>query len=347
MTELARESYNFQKIIMILGAFLLILKFLAYIITDSVAILTDAVESIVNVVAGAIGLYALYLSARPPDKSHPFGHGRVELISATVEGSMITIAGVLIIFEAVDNIMNPRGISSLDVGLILIIIAAAMNFIVGTMAVKKGIKNRSAALEASGKHLRTDTVSSVGIIFGLMIVLLGDYLGYDWNILDPLIALFVGAMIIITGARVIKKALDGIMDKADVDILTSVVRCLNQNRSKDWIDIHNLRVIKYGCTLHIEMHVTLPFDMSVEMIEREHQKIHDAVINKFGKSVDLIMMPEPCKEFSCIHCERYCSARRAEFTERVYWSVSLLSQEHQHAYGNHVIIHDNGNNGEL
>lgn len=340
MSELSRENYNFQKIIVIVGALLLIIKFSAYLITNSVAIFTDAVESIVNVVAGGIGLYALYMSAKPPDKSHPFGHGRVELISASVEGSMIAIAGVLIIFEAINNMMNPKEISALDVGLLLIIFAAAVNFIVGTFAVRKGRKNRSMALEASGKHLRTDTVSSIGIILGLTVVYLGDHFGHDWSILDPMIALVFGAIIIVTGTKVIKKAMDGIMDKADAEVLKDVVRSLNIDRSEDWIDIHNLRVIKYGTVLHIEMHVTLPFDMTIEEMDKEQEQIHSTVTKQFGDSVDLIMMPEPCKEFSCMHCTRDCHARRAEFKEKVYWHVNLLSQEHQHAYGNHVIINE-------
>ncbi len=338
MSEISDENYEFQKIVVAVGGLLLLIKFIAYFLTNSVAIFTDAVESIVNVAAGIIGLYALYLSARPADRDHPFGHGKVELISASVEGAMISIAGLLIIFEAINNIMHPGEISSLDVGLILIILAAVVNFIIGTLAVRKGRKNRSMALEASGKHLRTDTVSSIGIILGLSIVYVGANLGYDLYILDPLIALVFGALIMITGARVIKKAMDGIMDKADVEILDQVVECLNEHRSPDWIDIHNLRVIKYGTTLHIEMHVTLPFNMTISEVEQENQQLYEAVATKFGDSVDLIMMSEPCKEFSCVHCRRDCYARRADFIEQLDWNVNLLSQEHQHAFGNHVIL---------
>jgi len=340
MSAASIENYNFQKIVVIVGALLLIMKFTAYFITNSVAIFTDAVESIVNVVAGSIGLYALYLSSKPADKSHPFGHGRVELISASIEGSMIAVAGALIIFEAVRNLMDPKELSSLDIGLVLVIFAAAVNYIVGSVAIRKGRKNRSLALEASGKHLHTDTYSSIGIIIGLTVVYAGGFLGYDLSILDPIMALAFGALIIITGAGVIKKAMDGIMDKADSDILEKVVYCLNEHRSEEWIDIHNLRVIKYGSKLHVEMHVTLPFDMTISEMEEENRRLHESVESMFGDSVELIMMPEPCKEFSCIHCNRECCARRAEFIERINWNVNLLAQEHQHAYGNHVVIRD-------
>jgi cation diffusion facilitator family transporter len=340
MSDTSDENYNFQKIVVSVSAILLIIKFTAYFITNSVAIFTDAVESIVNVIAGCIGLYALYLSAKPADKSHPFGHGKVELISAYIEGAMISVAGVMIIISAISDLLNPTGISSLDVGLLLIIFAAGVNFVVGSFAIKKGRKNRSVALEASGKHLVTDTVSSVGIILGLSVVYFGYIIGYDLEILDPIMALIFGAIIIVTGSSVIKKAMDGIMDKADADILEKAVRCLNEHRSEEWIDIHNLRAIKYGSKLHIEMHVTLPFDMTVAQMEEENRCLHEYVGSIFGDSVDLIMMPEPCKEFSCIHCRKDCEARRAEFIERINWNVNLLAQERQHAYGNHVVFRD-------
>jgi len=341
MSDASTENYNFQKIVFVVGAILLVVKFVAYFLTNSVAIFTDAVESIVNVVAGAMGLYALYLSAQPPDKSHPFGHGRVELISATVEGAMISVAGAIIIFESIRGLIEPRTISSLDYGLLLIIFAAVANLIVGRIAVRIGKKNRSVALEASGKHLQTDTLSSIGIIVALAVIYLGEnFYGQDWSILDPIIALCLGAFIIITGSGVIRKAMDGIMDKADAEILEKIVDCLNEHRSTDWIDIHNLRVIKYGSKLHVEMHVTLPFDMTITEMEIENRCIHESVDTMFGESVDLTMMPEPCKEFSCIHCKRVCPARRALFIESINWNANLLAQEHQHAYGNHVVIRD-------
>jgi cation diffusion facilitator family transporter len=338
--EASKENYDFQKIVVVVGASLLIIKFAAYFLTGSVAIFTDAMESIVNVVAGVMGLYALYLSAQPPDRSHPYGHGKVETISASIEGSLISIAGVLIIIEATKNIMNPQEISDLDIGLLLIILAAAVNFLVGTLALRKGRKNRSIALEASGKHLRTDTYSSIGIIIGLAVVFIGTSMGYDVKILDPIIALIFGAIIISTGIRVVKKATDDIMDKADEEILTKVVECLNEHRSEDWIDIHNLRIIKYGSKLHVEMHVTLPAQMTIAEEEEQKRKLYEAVSSIYGDSIDMVMMPEPCKEFSCIHCTRDCQERRANFVHRVNWNLDTLIQGEQHAYGNRVVFTD-------
>ena len=338
MSDVSMENYDFQKIVVAVGASLFIIKSMAYFLTGSVAIFTDAMESIVNVVAGVIGLYALYLSSRPADRSHPYGHGRIETISASIEGTMIAVAGVLIIFEAVTNILDPKGINDLDIGILLIIFAAAVNYAVGTLAVRKGKKNRSIALEASGRHLRADTYTSMGIIAGLSAVFVGSMMGFDLGILDPIIALVFGGVIIVTGAKVIKKATDDIMDRADEEVLTKVVECLNEHRSEDWIDIHNLRIIKYGSKLHVEMHVTLPADMTIAEEELQRRRLQEAITSLFGDSVDMIMMPEPCKEFSCIHCTRECDERRADFIHTVKWNLDTLVQGQQHAYGNRVVF---------
>ncbi len=328
-SDAARDNYRFQKIIVAVGIALMVIKFVAYYMTASVAILTDAMESIVNVLAGFIGLFALALSARPPDKNHPYGHGRVETISAAVEGTMISIAGALIVLEAVNKIFNPEKISDLDIGIIMVALAALVNYALGKTAIKKGRASRSPALEASGRHLCTDTYSSIGIIAGLTIVFVAMKLGFDVWWMDPFMALVFGGLIVITGLRVVMVSLDGIMDKADREVLAEIVHCLNENRSEKWIDIHNLRAIKYGSTLHIDMHVTMPFYMTLREEEKEKRKIIVAVRSKFGKSVDLTLSPEPCMGFSCSHCRNFCPERKDEFVQLVEWNVEMLVSKNQ------------------
>jgi cation diffusion facilitator family transporter len=338
MTGSALENYNFQKIVAVVGVSLMLIKFFAYFLTSSVAILTDALESIVNVIAAFIGLFALYLSAQPPDRSHPFGHGKIETISASVEGTLITVAGALIIAESVyDLIYHPNMISDLDIGLLLIIFAAAVNYITGTIAIRKGKKNHSPALQASGKHLCTDTYSSIGIILGLTVVFVAMKLGYDVWWMDPLLALMFGAFIIITGVRVIKSCLDTMMDRADEELLEQVVDCLNQNRSTKWIDIHNLRMIKYGTTLHMEMHVTLPPNMTIKTIKEEEECLMFVIYKKFGSTVDLTLSPEPCCGFNCRHCMNECSDRKEEFVHLIEWTVVNVTQDKQH--GEPINVH--------
>jgi len=326
----ALENYRMQRYVVALSGILLIAKFLAWYMTDSVAILTDALESIVNVGAGLIGLYALYLSTKPRDFDHPYGHGRAEFISATVEGAMITIAGILIIIEAVRSILDPNEIPNLEIGMLLILATAAANFTVGSIAVRKGRRNRSQALEASGKHLQSDSYSSVGIILGLTLLYVLRSMGYDVLWIDGAIALLFGGIIITTGIFVVKRSMEGIMDKVDIKLLEEVVATLNENRHDEWIDIHNLKIVKYGTTMHIDMHVTMPWDMSVKQQYDEVCAIRRLIQEKYGESVELSVSCDPCEEFSCRGCRRECSERKTEFVKLTEWDMENLSRDAQH-----------------
>lgn len=338
MADPALENYRFQRWILAVGAILMISKFVAFILTDSVAILTDALESIVNVVAGAIGLFALWLSARPADKNHPFGHGRVELISSTNEGALIAVAGALIIFESIDRFMNPQQVRDIDIGLVIVIIAAVVNYLMGSEAVKKGRKNGSAALEASGKHLCSDTYSSIGIILGLCLMYLASVMGYEALWLDPLLAMLFGVIIIITGARVIWKSFNEIMDRADVELLARIARDLSNNRRSEWIDVHHLRVLKYGNVIHVEMHVTFPSDFTIIQIEDSKSGIIEVMVKEFGEKVDVIIMPEPCRGFCCLHCSRECVNRTMDCIGAVIWNSDTLTQDMQQCIANAVVV---------
>jgi cation diffusion facilitator family transporter len=319
------DDFNFQKIVLVVGIFLLTIKFIAWWLTDSVSILTDALESIVNVLAAVIGLYALYLSGKPRDAEHPYGHGRAETISSTIEGTMIAAAGIIIIYEAVMRILHPSEIRSLDYGLLLVAFAALVNYLVGTAAIRKGKKNRSQALVASGKHLRSDTLSSVGIIIGLMAMLGLEAIGYNVSWLDGAIALVFGAIITSTGVRVVKESMDTVMDRTDDNLVEQVAETINEHRHDDWIDIHNLRIIKFGTSLHIEMHVILPKNMTVEEQYTEIKEVKESIRDKFGSAVDISFMGEPCSPKMCPMCGRNCSYRSAEFVAAVRWDAKTLS----------------------
>ncbi len=292
-------------------------KFLAYFITNSVAILTDALESIVNVAAGIIGLYALYLTMQPADESHPYGHGKVELISSSVEGSMIMIAGALIIFESVQRIIEgDYTLRSLDLGLLIVALAAAANFAMGYTAIRMGRSSNSMALEASGKHLCSDTVSSVGILLGLGIVYVLAALGINAYWLDPMMALVFGAVIIITGIRVLFKSMNGIMDGADMEVIKEVTKCINHIRTDDVIDVHHLRVNRYGASVHIDAHMVVPCDFTVYQAECIVKEFRKEVTDNFCSDVDITFMAEPCDRSFCKHCPRECPNRRSEFNGR-------------------------------
>ena len=150
---------------------LLAVKVIAYYSTHSVSILTDALESIVNVAAGFIGLYSLFIAAKPRDIDHPYGHGKAEFLSAAVEGTLIGSAGAIILYKAIQNLINPVELEKIDYGIILVAITAVVNFLLGYYCLRVGKKNNSAALAASGKHLQSDTWSTLGIVVGLVLVI--------------------------------------------------------------------------------------------------------------------------------------------------------------------------------
>ena len=171
-TDLNPQQKNFriQQWVIAVALVLFLIKIIAFFITNSVAILTDALESTVNVIAGFIGLYSLYIARKPKDTDHPYGHGKAEFLSAAVEGTLIIIAGFIIIYEAINNFIHPHTLQKLDWGILLISITAVLNYLVGRISLRNGYKNNSLALIASGKHLQSDAYSTLGLIIGLVLI---------------------------------------------------------------------------------------------------------------------------------------------------------------------------------
>lgn len=328
-----KENFKFQRIIAAVGVMLFLIKLYAWYKTGSVAILTDALESTINVVAGFIGLYSLYLSSLPKDRNHPYGHGKAEFISASIEGVLISIAGVIIIYEAIGELRNPSTITQLDLGLVLVALTAVVNYAVGYFAVKKGKKNHSLALIASGKHLQTDTYSTIGIIVGLLILY---FTGIPW--IDSVTALIFAGFIIYTGYKILRESISGIMDETDEILLKEVVNFLEQERRENWIDLHNLRIIKYGSTLHFDCHMTVPWYFNIEQGHNEVDALEDAVINHFGNRIELFVHLDACKEYSCKICTKSdCPVRQHPFEERIEWTVTNVSSNQKHHQGIKVL----------
>lgn len=320
------ENYRFQKIITAAGIMLLVIKFVAWYMTGSVAILTDAMESIVNVISGFIGLYSLYLSALPRDKNHPYGHGKVEFISAFIEGGLITVAGIIIIYEAIGNLRNHTEITQIDYGIYLVAFTALINYLLGYFAIKKGRKNHSLALIASGKHLQTDTYSTLGIILGLIII---QFTRIYW--LDAVIALIFSGIIIYTGYKIIRTAISGIMDETDDKLLNEVVDLLNKERSINWIDLHNLRIIKYGSTLHFDCHMTVPWYFNIKEGHNEVDKLEDIVKEYFGDRVEFFVHLDACKDYSCRICAKTdCPVRQHSFIKKIDWTPENICKNEKH-----------------
>jgi cation diffusion facilitator family transporter len=322
----ANQNIRVQRWVAIAASLLLLIKVAAYFLTGSVAILTDALESIVNVVAGLLGLYSLYLSAQPRDANHPYGHGKVEFLSAGIEGSMIVLAGIYIIIEAVKNLFNPAPLLKLDTGMLLIAVTAISNAALGLWCVRTGTKNNSLALQASGKHLLSDTYTTVGILAGLTLIY---FTGLNW--FDSAIALVVSAIILYTGYTIIRKSLAGIMDEQDMELLSRLATVLNEHRRENWIDLHNMRIIKYGSALHLDCHLTVPWYLNVHEAHHEIDELSLLVRKHFGDSLELFVHSDGCLDFSCRLCsKKACSERKHPFEKQVEWTVENMVRNKKH-----------------
>jgi cation diffusion facilitator family transporter len=324
----ANQNLRIQKWVAGISILLLAVKFTAYYFTHSVAILTDALESIVNVAAGFIGLYSLYVAAKPRDKDHPYGHGKAEFISAAFEGTLIGAAGAIILYKAILHLIYPIVLQKIDTGIWLIGTTAIINFIMGYLCVHIGKKNNSLALEASGKHLQSDTYSTLGVIGGLLLLL---FTGYYW--IDSAVAILFGVFIIYTGYRIIRRSIAGIMDEADEKLLGKMVEVLNANRRENWVDLHNLRVIKYGSVLHLDCHLTVPWYLNVQQAHGEVEALAYLVKKEFGESVELFVHSDGCRYFQCAICNKdNCPVRQHTFVKRISWTLENILRDKRHNY---------------
>lgn len=304
-----------QKRIVLVSFVILIAKFIAYYVTHSVGVLTDALESIVNVVAGAVSLYSLHLAMQPQDRNHPFGHGKIELISASSEGILIIIAGIMIIYEAVKRLLFPVEIQKLDIGIYIIAFSGIINYLLGTYSIRTGKKHNSVALVAGGQHLHSDTYSTIGLVIGLLALF---FTKISW--IDSALALLFGGIIIFTGISILRQTITGLVDHADEQLLGEMVTVLNENRQPEWIDIHNTKIIKSGNYLYIDCDLTVPWYYTVEAGHNLGSQLKDVLNQKYGNRIQLTIHIDPCNITQTCKCEKCmlvkCPHRQKPFTQQ-------------------------------
>jgi len=327
--EETRHTIRVQRWVVITSVALFAIKVTAYFLTNSIAVLTDALESTVNVVTGFTGLYSLKMAARPRDDNHPYGHGKIELISASFEGILILVAGLIIIYESVINLLHPHEIKQLDTVIILISTTAAVNYLVGAWCVRVGKKEHSIALQASGRHLQSDTWTTVGIIGGLILLLLT---GISW--IDSAVAIIFAFMIIMEGYKIIRQTVAGITDEADIALLNELVDVLNKNKRDNWIDLHNLRVIKYGHVLHLDCHLTVPWYFNVNEAHKEVDELDKLIGDNFPHTLEMFVHTDGCvPSGSCRVCPLTdCPKREASFNGRFEWTFENITNDEKHGF---------------
>lgn len=237
------------------------LKFWGYTLTGSVGLLSDATESIVNLVAAVVAIIVLKVIARPADRDHEFGHSKAEYFSAGLEGAMIFVAAAAIIYVSIERLVNPQPIEQIGQGLVVTVIASVINGAVALILLKAGRQHNSLALTADGKHLMTDVWTSAGVLVGVALVWAT---GLWW--LDPIIALAVAVNILVAGYKLLRDSGNGLMDKAmegDDRVAVDEILASHRDRSRG-IDVHEIRTRESGHQKFIEFHVLVPGAWSVE-----------------------------------------------------------------------------------
>ncbi|MFN3852011.1 MAG: cation diffusion facilitator family transporter [Spirosomataceae bacterium] len=328
----SHKNLNLRAILFsfIASIILTALKFIAYFQTQSYAVLTDATESIVNVVASGFALYSIYLTRQPKDENHPYGHGKIEFFSAGFEGALIMIAGIFTLFPAVISFFKPHPIANITEGILFISVTIVINGGLGYYLQWLGKKNNSLALVADGKHLMSDSISSLILIFGLLVV---KYISIK-NI-DTYLSILLSFYLIKNGYQLLRKSIGGLMDESDYQTLEQLTKVLNVNRHQNWIDVHNFRVQRYGSDLHIDAHLTLPYYISLQESHDEVVAFEEVFRSNIDGEIEIFTHTDPCVPKCCSYCLiSNCPVRKFQFENKIEWEPSKLGINAKHFASN-------------
>ncbi len=305
-----------------IGIGMFLAKMGAYLITGSAAIFSDAAESVVHVLATSMALYSIILSSKPADESHLYGHGNVEYFSAGVEGLLIVIAAIYIIYTATLDIIYGSNLKQLNIGVIIISFAGIINLVLGLYLVRIGKKTNSLTLIADGKHVLTDSYTSIGVIIGIIFVIITGF-----QLLDPIFAIAVAVNILFTGYKLVRESIGGLMNETDKELLNKIVAKLASLRKDYWIDIHWLRFWKSGDRVFIDFHLILPYYFTIKQSHLEEEEIENTLLKIVPNSQIKIHM-DYCNPQLCRICNyEVCTVRTGDHTLNVKWDIDKMIGE--------------------
>ena len=294
---------------LVVSLILLGAKYQAYRMTGSTAILSDALETIVNVVAALFAIGGLVFAGRPADRNHPYGHGKIEFFSAAFEGGLIAFAAVVIVYEVGRSLLAGPEVHQLGMGGLIILFTGLVNLVLGWYLVRTGRRYRSLTLVADGQHVLADFLTSSGIVVGLGLVYLT---GIAW--LDPVIALVVALSLMWTGFRLVRYAAGGLLDEEDSALLSRVLSGLQAYVGRGVIRVHHLRAIRSGRFHHVEAHLVVPEFWSVDRAHEVAEDVAARVIQDLGVEGEMVFHTDPCHRIYCAVCDlEDCPIRREPF----------------------------------
>jgi cation diffusion facilitator family transporter len=279
-----------------IGVSMFFMKIYAFYITQSAAILSDAAESVVHVLAVSFAAYSLWLSIKPADNSHLYGHDRISFFSAGFEGAMIVMAAIYIIYESVMKWVHGLYIQNIATGTFFIIAATLINGLLGWYLVRKGEKNNSLILVANGKHVLTDSWTSFGVIIGLILTMATGWLPFD-----PIVAIMVATNILWSGGKLMRQSIGGLMDEADPEVHNKITSILVQETSKYGVVFHDVRHRNAGSKLHIEFHLLFHKDLTIAEAHEQATLIEQALAKSFAMVTEITTHLEPIEGHNEVH----------------------------------------------
>jgi len=288
------------------GALILGLKYYAYLVSGSTALKSDAIESVVNIVAAFFALGAVIFADKPADKEHPYGHGKIEHFSAAFEGGLISLAAVLIAWEAIHAMWHGVEMKDLGRGLIFNFIAGLLNGLLGFFLVWMGRRQRSHAIEADGHHVLSDFWTTCGIAAGLLLV---KFTGILW--LDPIMALLVAILLAFTGFKLVRRSGQALLDMEDPELVKQLIEIINQRRPEDIITIHEMRTLRSGRYTHVDIHMVIPEFYEIGRAHDLAEGFGKQIVEAAGMEGELHTHIDPCQREWCRQCVvEACPIRR-------------------------------------
>jgi cation diffusion facilitator family transporter len=320
----AKQRVRAVTLSLTIGLVLMGVKFYAYLLTASSAILSDALESIINVVASGFALWSIFLAAKPPDPSHPYGHGKIEYFSAGFEGALIILAAVGIFYQAWPRLLHPQELPRLREGLVIILFTSLVNLLLGSVLIRVGKHTHSLILIADGKHVLTDVYTTGGVFAGL-----GVALATGWYWLDGAVACVVALNILVTGGRLVRESFAGLMDESDPQLLQEISTILSQHRKDNWIDVHKLRAWRSGHRVHLDFHLIMPRDLTLDEGHHEVKELESIFKAHFPGPADILIHVDPCTNGECPICGHSPCILREEPTkhQRLWHRDEVIAED--------------------
>lgn len=302
---------------LVVSFFVLALKVFAYTQTHSTGILSDALETTVNVVTAIVAMIVIKYALEPADEEHPYGHGKIEYFSAAFEGGIIFFAGIAIIFESIQALFQKAEVHDIEKGIGYIIIATFINALAGIYLLKTGKEKNSEALKASGAHLMSDVKTTLGVILGLIIFKLTNL---AW--IDSAIGILVGAWLLFESYQIVAKNLGGLLDQFDVNSVKELTEKINKHLEPAIIDIHNLRIIRSGSFHHVDAHIVVPEYYDIKLVHDIIERFESRVVKDYTFDGEFAFHTDPCSQNYCSACEVLdCKIRNSAFVQRTIFNA--------------------------